>query len=178
MTTKPRVKKFRLRRSEPAPQAEPPAEEAQAAAPAEPVAPEPAGEDDLAAIRREGLTGRQLRMARRVAHKHGLAVTSDFDAVRQLRQKGVDPFQRATMLELAVSDGTAVEGAEITPSSVMMPAISSAGVTSNAGLYTSTPSGAVWLPKPCVTSAASRSSMGISSPVGVYGSMVDRGAAT
>ena len=113
MTTKPRVKKFRLRRSEPAPQADPPAEEAQTVAPVEPVAPEPAGEDDLAAIRQEGLTGRQLRMARRVAHKHGLAVTSDFDAVRQLRQKGVDPFQRSAMLELAVSDGTAVEGAEI-----------------------------------------------------------------
>ena len=40
---------------------------------------------ELDAIRREGLTGRQLRMARRVAQKHGLAPTSDFDAVRLLR---------------------------------------------------------------------------------------------
>ena len=59
-------------------------------------------EQQLDEIRREGLTGRQLRMARRVAQKHGLAPTSDFDAVRLLRAKGIDPFQRATMLELVV----------------------------------------------------------------------------
>lgn len=57
-------------------------------------------ETDIDAIRQEGLTGRQLRMARRVAQKNGLAVTSDFDAVRQLRQQGIDPFQRANVLEL------------------------------------------------------------------------------
>lgn len=57
------------------------------------------------AIRKEGLTGRQLRMARRVAQKHGLAPTSDFDAVRLLRGQGIDPFQRATMLELVVPEG-------------------------------------------------------------------------
>jgi len=57
---------------------------------------------DIDAIRREGLTGRQLRMARRVAQKNGLAPTSDFDAVRLLRSKGIDPFQRANMLELVV----------------------------------------------------------------------------
>lgn len=60
------------------------------------------GENTIDAIRHEGLTGRQLRMARRVAQKHGLAPTSDFDAVRLLRAKGIDPFQRATMLELVV----------------------------------------------------------------------------
>jgi capsular polysaccharide transport system permease protein len=59
-------------------------------------------ETDIDAIRREGLTGRQLRMARRVAQKHGLAPISDFDAVRQLRVRGIDPFQRANMLELVV----------------------------------------------------------------------------
>lgn len=59
-----------------------------------------AGKTDIDAIRQEGLTGRQLRMARRVAQKNGLAVTSDFDAVRQLRQKGIDPFQRGNVLEL------------------------------------------------------------------------------
>jgi len=60
------------------------------------------GEQDMDQIRQEGLTGRQLRMARRVAQKHGLAVTSDFDAVRQLRAQGVDPFQRSNILELVV----------------------------------------------------------------------------
>ncbi|MEX3314723.1 capsule biosynthesis protein [Sulfitobacter sp. PS-8MA] len=66
------------------------------------------GEQDIDAIRREGLTGRQLRMARRVAQKHGLAPTSDFDAVRLLRARGIDPFQRSNMLELVVpQDGDA-----------------------------------------------------------------------
>ncbi len=60
-------------------------------------------ETQIAAIRREGLTGRQLRMARRVAHKHGLAPTSDFDAVRLLRAKGIDPFSRANMLDIVKS---------------------------------------------------------------------------
>lgn len=74
-----------------------------------------AGETDMEVIRKEGLTGRQLRMARRMAQKHGLAVTSDFDAVRQLRQKGIDPFQRANMLELVVPDqgAKAGEGASV-----------------------------------------------------------------
>lgn len=63
-------------------------------------------ETQIAIIRREGLTGRQLRMARRVAQKHNLAPTSDFDAVRLLRAKGIDPFQRANVLEL-VRDGVA-----------------------------------------------------------------------
>lgn len=64
-----------------------------------------ATDTEIDAIRREGLTGRQLRMARRVAQKHGLAPTSDFDAVRLLRNRGIDPFERSTMLELVVADG-------------------------------------------------------------------------
>ncbi|GFE65074.1 capsule biosynthesis protein [Litoreibacter roseus] len=60
----------------------------------------------MEAIRREGLTGRQLRMARRVAQKQGLNPTSDFDAVRLLREQGIDPFKRSNMLELVVTDGT------------------------------------------------------------------------
>ncbi|WP_050929378.1 capsule biosynthesis protein [Aestuariivita boseongensis] len=63
---------------------------------------ETAANTDIDAIRKEGLTGRQLRMARRVAQRHNLPATSDFDAVRLLRQKGIDPFQRSNMLELVV----------------------------------------------------------------------------
>src|SRR5690606_32451430 len=59
-----------------------------------------APEDELAAIRAEGLTGRQLRLARRVAQKHGIAAESDYDAVRILRKQGIDPFQRANILAL------------------------------------------------------------------------------
>lgn len=75
-------------------------------------ADEVAGQDEMAALRREGLTGRQLRMARRVAAKHGLNVVSDFDAVLQLRRMGIDPFQRSTVLELVVpSDAGGPQGA-------------------------------------------------------------------
>ncbi|MBJ3762485.1 capsule biosynthesis protein [Maribius pontilimi] len=136
MTTKPKAKKFRIRKSsplagaaqvaataanaaaKPAPETGAPARPAfpsadavrkTATAPAA-LNPDIAGhsqlsaESDMAAIRKEGLTGRQLRMARRLAQKHEIAVTSDFDAVRQLRKRGIDPFERATMLELVVPD--------------------------------------------------------------------------
>ncbi len=43
-------------------------------------------------------------MSRRLAHRHGLAPTSDFDAVRQLRNAGIDPFERANILELVVAE--------------------------------------------------------------------------
>ena len=58
---------------------------------------------DIDGIRQEGLTGRQLRMARRLAQKHGLPATSDFDAVRLLRNAGIDPFQANSVLELVSS---------------------------------------------------------------------------
>ncbi|SDI28838.1 capsule biosynthesis protein [Lutimaribacter saemankumensis] len=133
MTTKPKARKFRIRRSAheadtprrtesdvprmtagdtPQPGSagqqtpprrdadSPPARSGQVAS-----AQEASVDAQIDAIRREGLTGRQLRMARRVAQKHGLAPTSDFDAVRLLRAAGIDPFQRATMLELVVPEG-------------------------------------------------------------------------
>ena len=73
--------------------------------------PGPAAETDIAEIRKEGLTGRQLRMARRLAQKHGLPATSDYDAVRLLRGAGIDPFHRANMLELVSADGKTPPGA-------------------------------------------------------------------
>jgi len=111
MTTKPKAKKFRIRRD--APLGQSPQEKPQAAALPPPAArsgqvesaKSASAETALDAIRREGLTGRQLRMARRVAQKQGIAATSDFDAVLQLRQVGVDPFQRNTILELVAPDG-------------------------------------------------------------------------
>lgn len=62
-------------------------------------------EQDIAQIRQEGLTGRQLRMARRLAQKHNLAATSDYDAVRLLRQQGLDPFRRSNMLDNVAPEG-------------------------------------------------------------------------
>ncbi|MEI4472472.1 capsule biosynthesis protein [Frigidibacter sp. MR17.24] len=61
-------------------------------------------DEELAAIRTEGLTGRQLRIARRVAQRHGIDATSDFEAVRLLRRRGIDPFQRSNMLDLVVGE--------------------------------------------------------------------------
>ena len=92
-----------------APQPSPPRAQAPRAGEASSAA-QVSGETDMDAIRREGLTGRQLRMARRVAQKHGLAPTSDFDAVRLLRARGIDPFQRANMLELVVPDAGGAGG--------------------------------------------------------------------
>ncbi|MCF6316727.1 MAG: capsule biosynthesis protein [Marinosulfonomonas sp.] len=110
MTMKPKAKKYRIRRS-----GSLSAAPAAATAPAQAAqgvigsdvsdAREVATEQSIDDIRKEGLTGRQLRMARRVAQKYGLAPTSDFDAVRLLRAKGIDPFQRANMLELVTADG-------------------------------------------------------------------------
>ncbi len=108
MTIKPKARKFRIKRPTTAAPTDATPEEV-VETPPEPAregevasSEEVAQENTIDAIRREGLTGRQLRMARRVAQKHGLAPTSDFDAVRLLRAKGIDPFQRSNMLELVV----------------------------------------------------------------------------
>jgi len=80
-------------------------------------------ENTIDAIKREGLTGRQLRMARRVAQKHNLPATSDYDAVRLLREKGIDPFKRSNMLELVVpkSDANAVTEDTSSEAKVQLP---------------------------------------------------------
>lgn len=70
------------------------------------------GPTDMDSIRREGLTGRQLRMARRMAQKYGLPATSDFDAVRLLRQAGIDPFQKTSLLEI-MTEGDETEASDI-----------------------------------------------------------------
>ncbi len=79
----------------------PAADAPSSAPPAEP------GDDNaraLDAISREGLTLRQLRMARRLAQKHNLPAVSDFDAVRLLRKAGIDPFQANAALEVVSSE--------------------------------------------------------------------------
>jgi len=131
MTTKPKGKKFRIRRggslAEPAGGAtakKPPAKAADMADGSELFGPTEDGfgsqnfatakkpaplnaeqiAKEIEAIKAEGLSGRQLRMARRVAQKYGLEPDTDLEAVRQLRQKGIDPFKRATKLELVVPE--------------------------------------------------------------------------
>ncbi|MCQ0092057.1 capsule biosynthesis protein [Roseovarius sp. M141] len=137
MTTKPKARKFRIRR---AADADEHANVRQGAAPSGDVRPtdgphtpepqqqgdaprsdaasstrEPGTSQNIDDIRNEGLTGRQLRIARRVAHKHGLAPTSDFDAVRLLRAKGIDPFHRASILDLVTTDKTETDIGALVP---------------------------------------------------------------
>ena len=83
----------------------------------------PAGAE-LDAIRREGLTGRQLRLARRMAQKYGLPATSDFDAVRLLRQAGLDPFKPNSVVDIVAADGedASVPAAPPRPGSLPVPA--------------------------------------------------------
>jgi capsular polysaccharide transport system permease protein len=75
-----------------------------------PRAADPATPGELDQIRKEGLTGRQLRMARRMAQKYGLPATSDFDAVRLLRAAGIDPFQKSTIMDMISAEGDTGEG--------------------------------------------------------------------
>ena len=138
MTTKPKARKFRIRRSRPVtadgggpavqtPAAQPQAKQtapdadfagrtddgfgdkpfpgaAAANAPANPPENSADVQAALEEIAKEGLTGRQLRMARRLAAKNGLTPASDFDAVRLLRARGIDPFERSSLLELVVPE--------------------------------------------------------------------------
>jgi capsular polysaccharide transport system permease protein len=138
MITKPTARRFRIRRTGPLvddgieaaatvvpapmpqaggaaaaspapPPSSRPAHQPQAAAP-EPPPPAVSAAAEIDAIRAEGLTGRQLRLARRVAQKHNLPATSDYDAVRLLRQAGIDPFERANILELVTAAGSGGAG--------------------------------------------------------------------
>ncbi|WP_136682247.1 capsule biosynthesis protein [Falsirhodobacter xinxiangensis] len=56
--------------------------------------------EELAAVTAEGLTDRQLRMARRMASKQGIQASSDLEAVILLRRTGIDPFQRNSVVGL------------------------------------------------------------------------------
>ena len=87
-------------------------------------------ETDIEKIRKEGLTGRQLRIARRMAQKHDLPATSDFDAVRLLRERGIDPLKRVNMLELVVPQNKAMpEGVPGAVGKVQLPQTMPVGKT-------------------------------------------------
>ena len=79
--------------------------------------------------------------------------------------------QRARACSVAAAR-PASNGPVRTPSSVMIPVMSSAGVTSNAGFRTSVSGGAMRTPRNVRTSSAARSSIRMSAPLG--GRQVDR----
>ena len=73
---------------------------------------------ELAAIRAEGLSAKQLRLARRAAMRQGIEVHSDEEAVMLLRRRGIDPFRRESILEL-IEGGS--KGGAIVPATAPKP---------------------------------------------------------
>ncbi|MBI1495527.1 capsule biosynthesis protein [Halocynthiibacter styelae] len=116
-----------------------------ASSPAKPVKKESAADADnrsekdkaIDAIRKEGLTGRDLRMARRMAVRNNITASSDYDAIRQLREKGIDPFGRKNMLALS-------------------PNANAAGATGNAQLPQKIQPGQASVPGPALAAEANR----------------------
>lgn len=75
----------------------------------------------LAAIRAEGLTGRQLRTARRVAQRNGIKAADDYEAILLLRKKGIDPFKPAPPALSLVSGQEERAGAKDDAAKVQLP---------------------------------------------------------
>jgi len=128
MTTNPKARKFRIRKpgetSVPSPRlpnpqpgprtddgfgdtAYPTARKAEPAVPAGGAAPAAPPAATATETPVEGMTGRQLRIARRLAHHHGLDAKDDADAVRLLREKGIDPLDRSNLLKLVAPEQAA-----------------------------------------------------------------------
>lgn len=76
----------------------------------------PAETPDLAAqieaVKAEELTGRKLRLARRIAAMHGIDVASDEEAVVVLRAQGIDPFHRSALNQLIAQNNENVPAAQ------------------------------------------------------------------
>lgn len=68
-------------------------------------AADPELEAKLAAIRAENLSERNLRIARRIAALHQIPVSSDEEAILRLRERGIDPSQRATIGKVLSGEG-------------------------------------------------------------------------
>ncbi|WP_333816477.1 capsule biosynthesis protein [Tabrizicola sp.] len=75
-----------------------------------------------AAIAAEGLTSRQFRRAVLIAQKNRLTPTSEFDAVRLLREAGIDPFSRASLLRIVAPEAEATSDPVVEPDPAASPA--------------------------------------------------------
>jgi capsular polysaccharide transport system permease protein len=78
-----------------------------AAAPQGSPAPAPVASGTAAPVdglRPEEMTGRQLRVARRLAQRHGLTPSSDAEAVQMLRARGIEPLERKNLLALVAPE--------------------------------------------------------------------------
>lgn len=75
----------------------------------------------LAAIRAENLSERQLRIARRIAALHQIEVASDEEAVLRLRQRGIDPSHRAALGQILSSEGSRAQARPAANTPAVMP---------------------------------------------------------
>jgi capsular polysaccharide transport system permease protein len=78
--------------------------------PSEPAPARPATGAATEGPRPEEMTGRQLRIARRLAHRHGLSPSSDAEAVHMLRARGIDPLERKNLLALVAPEQVEARG--------------------------------------------------------------------
>lgn len=89
------------------------------------VGPAQVPEGDLEAqldeIRKENLSERQLRIARRIAALHQIEVASDEEAVLRLRQRGIDPSHRAALGQILSSEGSRAQAKPAANTPAVMP---------------------------------------------------------
>ncbi|GGE48249.1 capsule biosynthesis protein [Actibacterium pelagium] len=105
MTTLPKAKKYRVRAPKASAETEQPEPAAKPTKKSDPV-------EAIKQIEAEGLTPKQLRLARRNAQRHGLEPASDYDAVRMLRNHDLDPFEAPRSLRV-VRDAKYQEGKDL-----------------------------------------------------------------
>lgn len=90
-------------------------------APAEAKASDGDLDAQLALIRKENISERQLRIARRIATLHQIEVASDEEAVLRLRQRGIDPSHRAALSRILSSEGSRAQAKPAANTPAVMP---------------------------------------------------------
>lgn len=75
-------------------------------------APSAVTEEQLAAVRAEKLTERQLRIAGRIATLHQIEFSSNEEAILRLRERGIDPSQRSAVGRILSTEGSRAKGNE------------------------------------------------------------------
>lgn len=78
-------------------------------------------ERKIAEIRKEKLSERQLRIARRIAGLHHISVASDEEAVLRLRERGIDPSQRAALSQVLSEEGNRAQAAPVANAPALRP---------------------------------------------------------
>lgn len=110
MSTKPKAMKYRVARQSATGTAAVAVDMAGDGAPDTP--PENAAQIPDAAAAAPQPTRRQLRIARRIAQKHGLSPATDDEAVRMLQERGIDPFSNAQIVDLTKIDAGGKAGGD------------------------------------------------------------------